>query len=98
VVVVEVKEIVVEEKWEKAGADVRSVTHSGRSAKLWPQFSPTFHHPPHLDSLMINPLTKSIKSKAISLHSFPKFLLRWMKGREIKIKYANGGRRVENKI
>jgi hypothetical protein len=47
---------------------------------------------------MINPPTKSIKSKAISLHSFPKFLLRWMKGREIKIKYANGGRRVENKI
>jgi hypothetical protein len=22
----------------------------------------------------------------------------WMKGREIKIKYANGGRRAENKI
>jgi hypothetical protein len=43
--------------------------------KLWPPLSPTFHHPPHLDPLMLKPLTKSIKSKAISLHAFPKFFL-----------------------
>jgi hypothetical protein len=39
-------------------------------AKLWPQFSSTFHHPPHLDPLMLKPLTKSIKSKANFFHLF----------------------------
>jgi hypothetical protein len=68
VVVVEVKERVVEEKREKEGGD-------GWPAKLWPQFSSTFHHPPHLDPLMLKPLTKSIKSKANSFHLFPKFVL-----------------------
>jgi hypothetical protein len=68
VVVVEVKERVVEEKREKEGGD-------GRSAMLWPQFFSTFHHPPHLAPLMLKPLTKSIKSKANSFHLFPKFFL-----------------------
>jgi hypothetical protein len=64
---------------------------------------------------MLKPLIKSIKSKAISLNSFPRFLLfiiylqflnllhammgnKNMMWREMKIKYANGGRRTENKI
>jgi hypothetical protein len=68
VVVVEVKERVVEDKREKEGGD-------GRSAKLWPQFSSTFYHPPHLDPLMLKPLTKSIKSKANSFHLFPELFL-----------------------
>jgi hypothetical protein len=75
VVMVEVKERVVEEKREKEGGDVWPATHFGRPAKLWPQFSSTFHHPPHLDPLMLKPLTKSIKSKANFFHLFPKIFL-----------------------
>jgi hypothetical protein len=48
---------------------------NGRLTKLWPPLFPTFHHPSHLDPLMLKPLTKSIKSKAISFHLFPKFFL-----------------------
>jgi hypothetical protein len=55
--------------------DGQTTTHFGRLAKLWPPLSPTFHHPPHLDPLMLMPLTKSIKSKSISLHPFPMFFL-----------------------
>jgi hypothetical protein len=73
VVVVEVKETVVEEKRENEGGDGRSATHFGRPAKLWPQFSSTFHHPPHLHPLMLKPLTKSIKSKANSKVLFISF-------------------------
>jgi hypothetical protein len=75
VVVVEVKERVVEEKREKKGGDGRPTTHFGRPVKLWPQFSPTIHHPPHLDPLMLKPLTKSIKSNANYFHLFSKFFL-----------------------
>jgi hypothetical protein len=75
VVVVEVNERVVEEKREKEGGDGRPATHFGRSAKLWPQFSSTLHHPAHLDPVMLKSLTKSIKSKANSFHLFPKFFL-----------------------
>jgi hypothetical protein len=75
VVVVEVKVRVVEEKRENEGGDGRPATHFGRLAKLWPQFSSTFHHPPHLDPLMLKPLTESIKSKANSFHLFPNFFL-----------------------
>jgi hypothetical protein len=75
VVVVEVKERVVEDKREKEGGDGRPTPHFGRSTKLWPQFSSTFHHPPHLDPLMLKPLTKSIESKANSFHLFSKFFL-----------------------
>jgi hypothetical protein len=74
VVVVDVKERVVEEKREKEGGDGQLATHFGRPAKLWPQFSSTFHHPPHLDRLMLKPLTKSIKNKANSFHFFSKVL------------------------
>jgi hypothetical protein len=75
VVVVEVKERVVEEKREKEGGDGRPGTHFGWPAKLWSQISSTFHHPPHLDLLMPKTLTKSIKSKANSFRPFPKFFL-----------------------
>jgi hypothetical protein len=70
VVVVEGKERVVEEKSEKEGGDGRPATRFACLAKLWPQFSSNFHHSPHLDPLMLKPLTKSIKSKAISFHIF----------------------------
>jgi hypothetical protein len=72
VVVVEVKERVVE---EKEGGYGHPTTHFGWLAKLWPPFSSTFHHPPHLDPLMLKPLTKSFKSKTYSFHLFPKFFL-----------------------
>jgi hypothetical protein len=60
----------MEEKREKEQGDGRPATHFGRPTKLWPQFSSTFHHPPHLDPLMLKPLTKSIKSKANFFHLF----------------------------
>jgi hypothetical protein len=75
VVVVEVKERVVEEKREKKGGDGRPAPPFGRPAKRWPQFFSTFYHPPHLDPLMLKPLTKSIKSKVNSFHLFPKLFL-----------------------
>jgi hypothetical protein len=75
VVVVEVKKTVVEEKREKEGGDGRPATPFCHPAMLWPQFSSTFHHPPHLDALMLKPLTKSIKSKVNCFHLFPKFFL-----------------------
>jgi hypothetical protein len=71
VVVVEVKEIVVEEKGEKEGGNGRTATHFGQPAKLWPQFSSTFHHPPHLVPLILKPLARRIKSKANFFHLFP---------------------------
>jgi hypothetical protein len=62
-------------KGEKGGGDGRLATHFGQPAKLWPQLSSTFHHPPRLDPLMLKPLTKSIKSKANSFHLFLKVFL-----------------------
>jgi hypothetical protein len=78
VVVVEVKEKVVEEKREKEGGDGRPATHFGWLAKLWLQFSSTFHHPPYLDPLMLKPLTKSTRSKENSFHLFSKFFFYFM--------------------
>jgi hypothetical protein len=73
VVVVEVKERVVQDKREKEGGDGRPAIHFCRLANIWPQFSSTFHHPPHLAPFMLKPLTKNIKSKANYFHHFPKF-------------------------
>jgi hypothetical protein len=70
VVVVEVKERVVEEKREKEGGDGRLDTNFGRPAKLWPQFSSTIHHPPHLDPLMLKPLIKASKVRQIPFNFF----------------------------
>jgi hypothetical protein len=68
VVVIELKRMLVEKKVGKEGV-------GGRPAKPWPPLSPNFLHPPHLVPLVLKLLTKGIKSKVISLHSFPKFLL-----------------------
>jgi hypothetical protein len=57
VVVVEVKEGVVQGKRDKEGGDGWPATRFGRLAKLWHQFSSTSHHPPHLDPLTLEPLT-----------------------------------------
>jgi hypothetical protein len=73
VVVVELKRIV--EKKAGKGVGGRLATHFGWQDKPWPLPSPNFLHPPHLVPLVFKPLTKSTKSKAISLHSFQKFLL-----------------------
>jgi hypothetical protein len=67
--------MLVEKKVGKEGVGGRPATHFGRSGKPWPPLSPNFLHPPHLVPLILKPLTKIIQSKAISLHSFPKFLL-----------------------
>jgi hypothetical protein len=67
--------MLVEKKVGKERVGGRLATHFGRSAKPWPLLSPNFLHPPHLVPLMLKPLTISIKNKAISIHSFPKFLL-----------------------
>jgi hypothetical protein len=75
VMVVEPKTILVEKKVGKGGVGGQPTSHFGRPAKPWPPHSPNFLHPPHLLSLVLKPLTKSIKSKVISLHSFSKFLL-----------------------
>jgi hypothetical protein len=75
VVVVELKRLLVEKKVGKEGVGGRPATHFGRLAKPWPPLSPNFLHPPHLVPLVLKPLTKSIKRKEISIHSFSKFLL-----------------------
>jgi hypothetical protein len=75
VVVVELKRMLGEKKVGKEVVGGRLATHFGWPTKPWPPLSPNFLHPPHLVPLELKPLTKSIKSKAISLHSFPKFLL-----------------------
>jgi hypothetical protein len=75
VVVVELKRMLVEKKVGKEGVVGRPATNFGRPAKPWPPVSANFLHPPHLVPLMLKPLTKSVKNKAISNHSFPKFLL-----------------------
>jgi hypothetical protein len=67
-VVVEIKMNIVEGKEGKKGGR-RSGCHT------WPPLDSHFHSSPHLASLMLTPLTKSIKSKANSLHLFPKFYL-----------------------
>jgi hypothetical protein len=74
VVVVELKRMLVEKKVGK-GVGGRLATHFGWQDKPWPPPSPNFLHPPHLVPLVFKPLTQSTKSKAISLHSFQKFLL-----------------------
>jgi hypothetical protein len=45
----------------------------------WPPLNSHFHSSPHLAPLMLTPLTKSIKSKANSLHLFPKFYCFFLK-------------------
>jgi hypothetical protein len=75
VVVVELKRMLVEKKVGKDGVGGRPAPHFGWPGKPWPPPSPNFLDPPHLVPLVLKPLTKSIKSKIISLHSFPNLLL-----------------------
>jgi hypothetical protein len=74
VVVVDLKTMLVEKKEGKEEVGGRPASHFGQSAKPWPPLSPIFLHPPHLVSLVLKSPTKSIKRKAISRHSFSKFL------------------------
>jgi hypothetical protein len=66
--VVEIKSKIVEGKEGK---------RRGRwsAGYIWPPLNSHFHSSPHLAPLMLTPLTESIKSKANSLHLFPKFHL-----------------------
>jgi hypothetical protein len=67
VVVVELKRMLVEKRVGKEGV-------GGQPAKPCSPLSLNFLRPHHLVPLVLKPLTKSIKSKAISLHSSPKFI------------------------
>jgi hypothetical protein len=69
VVVVEPKGQIVEGKGRKEGEGGRLTGHA------WPHLNSQFHPPLHLAPIMLTPLTKSIKSKVNSFHSFPKFFL-----------------------
>jgi hypothetical protein len=79
VVVVELKRMLLDKKVGKEGVGGWLASHFDRPAKPWPPLSPNFLHPPYPVPLVLKPLTKSIKSKGISLHSFPNFLLFFLK-------------------
>jgi hypothetical protein len=66
--VVKIKRDIVEDKEGKKGG-----RWSGEHT--WPSLNSHFHSSPHLAPLMLTPLTKSIKSKANSIHLFSKFYL-----------------------
>jgi hypothetical protein len=59
----------------KEGEGGRLATNLWPTGHAWPPLKPYFHPPLHLASIMLTPLTKSIKSKANSFHTFPKFFL-----------------------
>jgi hypothetical protein len=65
----------VEGKGRKAGEGGQLTTNLWPTAHAWPPLNPYFHPPLHLAPIMLTPLTKSIKSKANSIHPFPKFYL-----------------------
>jgi hypothetical protein len=76
-VVVELKRKIVEgmeerRKGGKEGEGGRLATILWPTGHAWPPLNPYFHPPLHLAPVMLNPLTKSIKSKANSFRSFPK--------------------------
>jgi hypothetical protein len=74
-VVVELKREIVEGKGGKAGEGGWPATNLWPTGHIWPPLNPYFHPPLHLAPIMLTPLTKSIKSIAISFHPFPKFFL-----------------------
>jgi hypothetical protein len=74
-VVVELKREIVEGKGGKEGEGGRPAANLWVTGHAWPSFNPYFRLPLHLAPIMLTPLTKSIKSKANSFHSFPKFYL-----------------------
>jgi hypothetical protein len=73
--VVEMKMKIVEGKKGKEGEGCRPAINLWPGGHTWPPLNSHFHSSPHLAPLMLTPLTKSIKSKANSLHHFLKFYL-----------------------
>jgi hypothetical protein len=65
----------VEGKGRKGGEGGQPTTNLWPTGHAGPLLNPYFHHPLHLAPIMLTPLTKSIKSKANSIHPFPKFYL-----------------------
>jgi hypothetical protein len=65
----------VEEKGRKEGEGGWLTANLWSTGLAWPPLNPYFHPPLHLAPIMLTPLTKGIKSKAISFHQFPKFYL-----------------------
>jgi hypothetical protein len=72
-VVIELKGEIVEGKGGKEGEGGRPATNLLLTRHAWPPLNPYFNPPLHLTPIMLTPLTKSIKSKANSLHPFLKF-------------------------
>jgi hypothetical protein len=68
--VIEIKRKIVEGKEGKRGGRWPAVHKSLAANHTWPPLNSHFHSSPHLAPLMLTPLTKSIKSKANSLHLF----------------------------
>jgi hypothetical protein len=65
----------VEEKGRKEGEGGQPATNLWLTGHAWPPLNPYFRPLLHLPSIMLTPLTKSIKSKVNSFHPFPKFYL-----------------------
>jgi hypothetical protein len=64
----------VEGKGRKEGEGDRPATNLWPTDHAWPPLNPYFHPPLHLASIMLIPLTKSIKSKSKFLSPFFKVL------------------------
>jgi hypothetical protein len=65
----------VEGKGKKEGEGDWPATNLCPIGHAWPPLNFYFHPPLHLASIMLTPLTKSIKSKANFFHPFSKFFL-----------------------
>jgi hypothetical protein len=70
-VVVELKREIVEGKGGKVGEGGQLATIVWPTSHAWPPLNPYFHPPLHIASIMLTPLTKSIKIKENSFHRFP---------------------------
>jgi hypothetical protein len=73
--VVELKRKIVEGKGGKDGEGGQPAINLWPTDHAWPALNPYFHPPLHLAPIILNPLTKRIKSKANSFHPFSKFFL-----------------------
>jgi hypothetical protein len=74
-VVVELKREIVEGNGGKEGEGGRSANNlRPTTSHAWPPLNPYFHPPLQLASIVLTPLTKSIKSKGKFFHPFPKFI------------------------
>jgi hypothetical protein len=75
-VVVEPKREIVVGKGGKEGEGGSLANILLLTSHAWPPLNPYFHPPLHLAPIMLTPVTKIIKSKANSIHPFPKFFLK----------------------